>query len=265
MPKCNRCGGEILFRYVGGICTPIHLSGGCFEGSSTIRTSKTSENTKSIYTYDSFVNPHATCPVCEQEVFYYQSPTGGRVFFDALGPPWPKHPCTDNPIIAAKVIIRQGQGEFTGKRKSITYAWQSAGWEPFYAIEIKEVHNDKYVSIRGVYKGKEITLYVRNNGIFPKKSPIHLRERDTESYELSTILLTRSSLTELEQKHIAFISLHLAHIRTKPTYTNRSPSRLPKKDKTRKAKKNMDVKSKQKEKFFTQENRKKKQQWRLRL
>lgn len=44
---------------------------------------------------ESFVNPNAKCPVCGDEVFFYQSPEGGRVFFDELGPPWPKHPCTD--------------------------------------------------------------------------------------------------------------------------------------------------------------------------
>jgi hypothetical protein len=43
-----------------------------------------------------FVNPNAVCPVCGEPVFFYRSPEGGRVFFDALGPPWPKHPCTDN-------------------------------------------------------------------------------------------------------------------------------------------------------------------------
>lgn len=47
-------------------------------------------------TYDSFVNPNAICPVCGASVYFYQSPFGGRVFFDELGPPWPKHPCTDN-------------------------------------------------------------------------------------------------------------------------------------------------------------------------
>ncbi|CAG1011162.1 hypothetical protein BURK2_04192 [Burkholderiales bacterium] len=45
---------------------------------------------------DSYVNPNATCPVCGAAVFFYQSPFGGRVFFDELGPPWPKHPCTDS-------------------------------------------------------------------------------------------------------------------------------------------------------------------------
>lgn len=46
--------------------------------------------------YHSYVNPNAFCPVCNQRVFFYQSPYGGRVFFDSLGPPWPKHWCTDS-------------------------------------------------------------------------------------------------------------------------------------------------------------------------
>ncbi len=45
---------------------------------------------------DDYAEPNATCPVCGAEVYFYQSPYGGRVYFDALGPPWPKHPCTDN-------------------------------------------------------------------------------------------------------------------------------------------------------------------------
>lgn len=45
----------------------------------------------------SYTIPNAHCPVCNASVFFYQSENGGRVFFDPpLGPPWPKHPCTDN-------------------------------------------------------------------------------------------------------------------------------------------------------------------------
>ena len=40
--------------------------------------------------------PNASCPVCSAKVFFYRSPDGGAVFFDDLGPPWPKHPCTSN-------------------------------------------------------------------------------------------------------------------------------------------------------------------------
>jgi hypothetical protein len=42
-----------------------------------------------------FVSPNAHCPECGADVFYYQNEFGSRVFFDDLGPPWPKHPCTD--------------------------------------------------------------------------------------------------------------------------------------------------------------------------
>jgi len=34
--------------------------------------------------------------VCGEEVWYYQNEFGSRVFFDEIGWPWPKHPCTDN-------------------------------------------------------------------------------------------------------------------------------------------------------------------------
>ncbi len=39
--------------------------------------------------------PNARCPVCGLPVFFYSNMYGSRVFFDELGPPWPKHPCTD--------------------------------------------------------------------------------------------------------------------------------------------------------------------------
>lgn len=41
--------------------------------------------------------PNAKCPVCGQPVYFVETLYGGRVFFDELGIPWPKHPCTDNP------------------------------------------------------------------------------------------------------------------------------------------------------------------------
>lgn len=45
--------------------------------------------------YNSFTIPNARCPECGDNVFFYRSPNGGSVFFDDLGPPWPKHPCTE--------------------------------------------------------------------------------------------------------------------------------------------------------------------------
>jgi len=54
-----------------------------------------------------FVNPNATCPVCGEQVFYYQNENGSRVLFDELGPPWPKHPCTDTRLISAPLAETQ--------------------------------------------------------------------------------------------------------------------------------------------------------------
>lgn len=44
-----------------------------------------------------YVNSNARCPVCSAAVFFYANAAGSRVYFDDLGPPWPKHPCTDGP------------------------------------------------------------------------------------------------------------------------------------------------------------------------
>lgn len=59
----------------------------------------TRQSVTTFTTYDgrraNFTIPNATCPVCGARVFFYQNDHGSRVFFDSLGPPWPKHPCTD--------------------------------------------------------------------------------------------------------------------------------------------------------------------------
>ena len=82
--------------------------------------------------YESYVNPNARCPVCGADVFFYQSPFGGRVYFDELGPPWDKHPCTDN------TPERLGRGpavEPVASGKAPPPAaqeptWKRAGWIP---------------------------------------------------------------------------------------------------------------------------------------
>lgn len=65
-----------------------------------------------------YVNSNARCPVCSVPVFFYANAAGGRVYFDDLGPPWPKHPCTDNsrrkPIWSGEVVTppaRRPRGE----------------------------------------------------------------------------------------------------------------------------------------------------------
>lgn len=45
---------------------------------------------------ESYTNPNAKCPACGQMVYFYRSREGGGVYFDELGPPWPKHECTQH-------------------------------------------------------------------------------------------------------------------------------------------------------------------------
>lgn len=47
--------------------------------------------------------PNAKYPVCHSPVFFYQNLAGSRVFFDSLGIPWPKHPCTDKSEYSTKI------------------------------------------------------------------------------------------------------------------------------------------------------------------
>ena len=109
LPYCWDCGEEIEFRYIDGRPTPIHIHGGWCSG--RIYSDKKSSlgvGTIQIRVLKSYIDPNAICPVCGESVFFYQSPNGGRVFFDALGWPWPKHPCTDNSSSQRGIIKSSG-------------------------------------------------------------------------------------------------------------------------------------------------------------
>jgi hypothetical protein len=93
MSTCDICGEPIEFRYMGGRPTPIHLKGGWC---SAVKSPAESKDQRPFRSSISYADPNALCPVCGSQVFFYQNAAGSRVFFDDLGWPWPKHPCTDN-------------------------------------------------------------------------------------------------------------------------------------------------------------------------
>lgn len=39
------------------------------------------------------IMPNYQCKCCGQKVYFFQSSNGGKVLFEALGKPWPKHEC----------------------------------------------------------------------------------------------------------------------------------------------------------------------------
>ncbi len=168
MAFCYHCGEEIEFINNGFGAIPIHRSGSCSgrsggygggRGCSSFRSTNNGEVFEFPFiTYPSYVNPNATCPVCGASVYFYQSPYGGRVFFDELGPPWPKHPCTDNPIVRHQFSSAEGRARIlvaaasksekldsetaspeprvTDALPSRIAAWLEAGWMPFIVTKI---------------------------------------------------------------------------------------------------------------------------------
>jgi len=71
-----------------------------------------------------WIDPNALCPVCGAEVFFYSNEYGSRVYFDDLGPPWPKHPCTDTSTGSVRSQSEPGLASATSPsriRASIQY------------------------------------------------------------------------------------------------------------------------------------------------
>lgn len=134
-----------------------------------------------------FVNPNANCPVCGAEVFFYQNEHGSRVFFDELGPPWPKHPCTDS---SAGPLARSAgsTGSTTppirsNQETSLVEQWlRSAGLDPEqdfiakYKLSPWEAHElegrfggrrNSVVVLRRVSPEKSGRIYLRVKGLPP--------------------------------------------------------------------------------------------------
>ncbi|ENN98265.1 MULTISPECIES: hypothetical protein [Pseudoalteromonas] len=110
--------------------------------------------TKIEQNYYSFVNPNASCPVCGKPVYFYQSEFDGRVFFDELGPPWSKHPCTDSSSIPQRLVFNVSV--------DIEYNWQSENWVPLFIKRIQII--DKVsIQVFAELNYEEISLYVKNN------------------------------------------------------------------------------------------------------
>lgn len=111
--------------------------------------------------YESFVNPNAKCPVCEAPVFFYQSPYGGKVFFDELGHPWLKHPCTDNSLINSDVKLKTEPSGSEDTNFNRERNWEKEGWESLvcYQLEIDyEIDRIRFVGYLSKY-----TEYIRSN------------------------------------------------------------------------------------------------------
>lgn len=93
------------------------------------------------------IAPNARCPVCGAEVFFYSNEFGSRVFFDDLGPPWPKHPCTDT--VTGAPMLRElarihAASTFTQRQLARWQTPDQAAWVPVVAGEHFRSGNDHF-------------------------------------------------------------------------------------------------------------------------
>jgi uncharacterized small protein (DUF1192 family) len=130
-----------------------------------------------------WVNPNAKCPVCGCAVFFYCSPDGGRVYFDELGPPWPKHPCTDHARATQK-----GSAERTASPR-----WDHDGWQPLVDYQVSLIGSRHLYQVKGKGAHYDRTLLFRLNASF-EVDMVRFKEGAGVSVELS--LLARDSATK---------------------------------------------------------------------
>ena len=154
-------------------------------------------------TYSSYTNPNACCPVCGAPVFFYQSPSGGRVFFDELGPPWPKHPCTDNSSRPAPIARLGTSQPGQSSASQPIYVWQRTGWQPFVISSVVGIDKD-FLKVTGAVGDKNICLYIQRLAehhvhVDPlsERSLAQLKPGTTNSYELSFLLPNGKPITIL--------------------------------------------------------------------
>lgn len=173
-PNCN-CGfgghGGIKFRYTAqGDLFTAHPKG--------IPTLRISNNSYDI--------PNSRCPVCREPVFYYQNEFGSKVFFDELGPPWPKHWCTSSGIFLPKKIV----GSTPKKSTSI-----NNGWLPVALLEAGKISNNVYEFICKSVEDKQIILFVAQKEVelranlqaFSEESLCYIKPIDEDTYKISLV------------------------------------------------------------------------------
>lgn len=120
-----------------------------------------------------FTNPNSRCPVCGVPVYYYESPYGGRVFFDSLGPPWPKHPCTS--------------GATSPRAASNKGAWHTQSWHPVTSVTIEAEGTDAAIyRLSGRHQGRDFSAYFRAHEVVMAEI-VRVRKTGAGAFDVSIL------------------------------------------------------------------------------
>ncbi len=125
----------------------------------------------------SWTQPNSKCPVCGAAVYCYQPESGGRILFDQLGPPWPKHECIDHWLDsppAAKGSSGSGRG------------WADAGWVALTSVQTTQIGDRGLTTIRGYGGNSPRRFYVRTE-IDLDLHIVRFRSHGHDAVELSVL------------------------------------------------------------------------------
>lgn len=134
-----------------------------------------------------FTNPNAKCPECGDPVFFYSSPHGGRIFFDELGPPWPKHPCTDRGRRITLTSINSSEPALISKVFN-------SGWLPFLCQDIRSVRGEKSIfELTGLLQNSKQTFFTRKNSL-SEGAPFVVKSEEDGAVWMSTIISSKGEI-----------------------------------------------------------------------
>ncbi|MEU4663557.1 hypothetical protein AB0F83_17555 [Micromonospora chalcea] len=99
------------------------------------------------------LSPNARCPVCGAPVFFYSNEHGSRVFFDEVGPPWPKHPCTDTSSHRGYAPAPAGGPTPAGPLHHVN------AWPPYVLVEQEAGDGGTTLTLRKPYTMHPVTIW----------------------------------------------------------------------------------------------------------
>lgn len=160
-----------------------------------------------LETHKSFTIPNIRCKCCGDEIFFYQSPYGGKVFFNELGHPWEKHCC--EPECCAKKIENIPY-KILDKYRIIESPkeplWEKEGWIPSISIREENISNSslRKVIFKSMEDYEEYTFFILVNSFFPSEIEeglaINFRPIDETFFEISFYL------DDIDRKYIVIAS-----------------------------------------------------------
>lgn len=179
--------------------------GGAWHGNVNYSSSNRTNNYTSITTYipliyESFINPNAYCPVCGDKVYFYKNSYGSRVFFDDIGPPWPKHPCTDARALRSLSIrlINTYELGSDGKYKIVERRKESHDKVPWLAFEVMQT-TDFRLEIRHLGSDVKLQTTLLKDNIPPLSNVVWISPQDKMSIWLFSYLdLDKMDINQLE-------------------------------------------------------------------